>query len=68
MVKKKLYVIKNCSFNITFVDNFILQHRHLYSIKSSLKFLYQRKQSQYLYSILQVTHFLALCPYLHLIL
>ena len=45
-----------------------VQHKHLYSIKSSLKFVYSRIQSQYLYLILQTSHFLSSCPYLHLIL
>ena len=46
----------------------MLQQKHLYSIKLSLKFVYSRKQSQYLYLILQALHFLSSCPNLHLIL
>ena len=45
----------------------MLQHKHLYSIKSSLKFVYSRKQLQYLYLIPQVLHFLLSCPNSHLI-
>ena len=48
--------------------NFSLQHKHLDSTKSSLKFWYSRKQSKYLYLIPHVSHFLSLCPNLHLIL
>ena len=44
----------------------MLQHKHLYSTKLSLKFLYWRKQSQYLYLILQVSHFFSSRPYFHL--
>ena len=52
----------------------MLEHKHLYSIKPSLKyslkdyFMYLRKQWQYLYLIPQVLHFLSLCLHLHLIL
>ena len=37
-------------------------------VKSSLKFVYSRKQSQCLYFIPHVSHFLSSCPNLHLIL
>ena len=49
------------------VWQFLLQTKHLYSTKSSLKFASSRKQSQYLYLIPQVSHILSSCPYLHLI-
>ena len=42
--------------------------KHFYSIKSSLKFGYLRKQSQYLYLIPHVSHFLSSCPNSNLIL
>ena len=47
---------------------FLLQHKHLYSIKSSLKSLYSRKELQYLYLIQHVLNFLSLRPCLYLIL
>ena len=37
------------TFHQTFIDNFLLQYKHWYSIKSSLKFVYSRKYSQFLY-------------------
>ena len=40
------------------VWQFLLQTKHLYSTKSSLKFASSRKQSQYLYLIPHVSHFL----------
>ena len=55
------------TFHQTYVDN-LLQQKHLWSIKSSLKFIYSRKQSQYLYLIPQISSFLSSCRYLHLIL
>ena len=45
-----------------------IESKHLYSIKSSLKFIYSGKQPQYLYLIPQFSHFLSSCPYLRLIL
>ena len=66
---ENLYILKNRSFNFSFnfVWQFLLQTKHFYSIKSSLKFVYFRKQWQYLYLILHVLLFLSLCPNLHLI-
>ena len=46
----------------------MLQHKHLYFIKSSLKFVYSRKQSQYLYLTQHVSHFLLPCSNLPLML
>ena len=70
---RKFVCIKNRSFN--FSSNFLwqflqfsLQSKRLYSTKSPLKFVYPRKQLQYLYLIPQVSHFLSSCLYLHLIL
>ena len=40
----------------------------LYSITSSLKFVYWREKSQYLYLIPQISHFLSAFLYLHLML
>ena len=45
-----------------------IESKHLYSIKSSLNFIYPGKQPQYLYLIPQFSHFLSSCPYLRLIL
>ena len=45
-----------------------LATRTLYSIKLSLKIVYLRKQSQYLYLIPNVLYFLSYCPNLHFIL
>ena len=43
------------------------KRKHLYSIKSFLKFMYSRKQSKYLYLVTQISHFISSCTYLHLI-
>ena len=48
------------SVSLTFHQTFliiIVQHKEWHSTKSSLKFIYSRKQSQYLYLIPQVSHF-----------
>ena len=56
---ENVYILKDCSFN--FSSNFclwlLLPHKHLYSIKSSLEYVYSRKQLQYFYLIPKVTHF-----------
>ena len=41
-----MYVLKNCSFNFlsNFIWQFLLQIKHLYSVKSSLKFVYSGKE------------------------
>ena len=46
----------------------MLQRKHLYAIKSSLKFAYSRKKLQHLHLIQQISQYLLLCLYLHLIL
>ena len=50
-------------FHQTFFDK--IKQKYLDSIKSSLKFLYSRKQSQYLYSIPYVSHVLTTWLNLH---
>ena len=50
----------------TFVDK--NKQKHLDSIKSSSKFLYSRRQSQYIYLIPYVSHVLTTSPNLHFIL
>ena len=44
----------------------MLECKHMYSIKSSLKFAYSGKQSQYIDLIVHVSDFLPLCPNFHL--
>ena len=65
---ENLHVLKNLAFSFSsnFCWQFLLQHKNLYSIKSLLKFVYSVKESQHLYLIAQVSHFLSSCPYLHL--
>ena len=50
----------------TFFDNFFLQYKHLYSIKSSLKFVYSKRQLHISFVLPQVSHFLSWCSYLQL--
>ena len=40
----------------------LLQNQHLHSIKSSVKFMYAREHLQYLYLVLQFSHFSLSCP------
>ena len=63
------YVLANLFFKFSpkFFWKFLLRHKHFYFIKSSLAFVYSRQQSQTLYFIQHVLHFLLTCPYLHLI-
>ena len=63
---ENMYVLKN-SFPQTFLIVLVL-YKHLHFIKSSLNFVYSRKQSQSFYLILQVSYFLPPCLYLHWIL
>ena len=44
----------------------LLQTKHLYSTKSPFKFASSRRQSQYLYLIPHVSHFLSSCTNLYL--
>ena len=69
-MSEKLNVLKKLflKFFIKLVQTIFLQHEQLYSIKLSLKILHLRKQLEYLYLIQHVSHFLSLCPNLHLIL
>ena len=55
-------------FPCNFYKELLLQGKHLYFIILSLKFMYSRKQSQYLHLIPHVSHFLSSCLCLHLIL
>ena len=69
MVRKSVCIKKLfLELFVKFVLIILLQHKYLYSIKSSLKYVYSRKQSQYLYLIPYVSHFLSSYPNLHLIL
>ena len=59
VLARKLVCIKKIVtliFHQIFVYN-LLQHKNLYSIKLSLKFVYSRKKSENLYLILHVLHF-----------
>ena len=67
---ENFYVLKYRLFKSSsnFFWQFLLQHKHLHSIKLSLTFVYSRRKLQSLYLSPHALPFLSLCSSLHLIL
>ena len=66
---ENLYVLTNLFLKSSsnFLWYFFLQHKQLYSTKSSMMLVYLRQHLQY-FDLILVSHFLSWCPYLNLIL